>query len=379
MKINFAQVKASILDVKEDKRNECFNFGKDNAYPSLISFLVANSVTAKNCVDRVAKAIYGGSFGEAGLVIVNSRGQSLNEVLRVAGRQYGEQNNVFLQVGYDFDLNFKSIVVIPVNHARVGKADDKGYSGKIIVYNNWDKTEGGKIMKSKFRHVDVFNPSKEVVQRQVDLAGGFSEYYGQIIHIKKDDSAVYSLSDLHPVLGEAVVEINSQKFRVGGSEKGFLNTKIMAVQPFTDDNERRQFRKELNDVRGAENSSEVLVLEASQKTDDLKKQFVMEDLSSPYDDKLFEYSEDRAERNIVKAWSVPYILINPTHTGLGNSGEMVKEAKKELYESREEDRDQLEEVFVNIMSNFQTPLTGLKILNPFEELDKEIEEEEENK
>ena len=46
-----------------------------------------------------------------------------------------------------------------------------------------------------------------------------------------------------------------------------------------------------------------------------------------------------------------------------------------MFESREEDRDQLEEVFVMIMKKFQKPVQGLKIINPFEEVVEEAEEE----
>ena len=99
MKIHFNQVSNTILDVKKDVRTECFNFGKDNAFPSLIEALFNLSVTSKTCVDRVAKAIYGDSFGELGEVVVNSKGQALNEVWRIACREYAKHNNCFIQIG----------------------------------------------------------------------------------------------------------------------------------------------------------------------------------------------------------------------------------------------------------------------------------------
>lgn len=376
MKLHYNQVSNTILDIKKDKRNECFNFGKDNAEPSLIEALINISVTSKTCIDRVAKAIYGASFGSLGNVIVNSKGQTLNEVLRIAGREYAKHNNVFLQVTYDANLDFKAIVVVPVTYVRLGKDDDKGYSGKFIIYNNWDKSKGSKIMKESFVLVDRFNSSPSVIQTQIEAAGDITQYNGQMIHVKKDSAFVYSLSDLNSVLSEALLEMNSQTFRSNGSEKGFLNTKLLTTQPFSSDEDRREFRKELNGVRGANNSSEVVLLEASQQTDDLSKQIKLDDLSSPYNDKLFEYSDNQAEKNICKAFSVPLVLVSPSDNSMfGNSGEMLKEAKRQLFESREEDRDQLEEVFIMIMKKFQNPVTGLKIINPFEEAKDESKEE----
>jgi hypothetical protein len=370
MKLYYNQVSKTILDVKKDKRNECFNFGKDNAFPSLVEALINISVTSKTCIDRVAKAIYGNSFGKLGKVIVNSKGQTLNEVLRIAAREYAKHNNCYIQVSYDGNFDFKAIVVIPVTHVRVGKDDDKGYSGKFIVYDNWDKSKGSKIMSSSFTVIDRFNPKQKVIEKQIEAAGGdIGNYNGQLIHIKKDEAFVYSLTDLNPVLSEALIEGNSQTFRSRGSEKGFLNTKLLTTQPFASDDDRRDFKKELNGVRGADNSSEVVLLEASQQTDDLSKQIKIDDLSSPYNDKLFEYSDSQAEKNICKACGVPLILVNPSDNSMfGNSGEVLKEAKKQLFESREEDRDQLEEVFIMLMKKFQNPVEGIKILNPYEEV-----------
>lgn len=377
MKLLYSQVSNSILNVKKDLRTEVFNFGIDNAFPSMVEALINMSVTAKTCVDRVAKAIQGGNFGEAGKVVVNSKGESLNEVLRIACREYATHNNLYIHLGFDGNLDYKAINIIPVTTVRLGKDDDKGYSGKFILYDNWDKSKGKKIMSDSFEEVDRFNTTKGVVEGQVEAVESLQDYNGQLIHIKKDSAYVYSLTDLNPVLSEALLEANSQTFRSRGAEKGFLNTKILGIQPFKSDEERRSFKKEMNEVRGANNSSEVIVMEAAQQTEDLSKQIFIDDLSSPYNDKLFEYSDKQAEKNICKAFSVPLMLVNPSDNSLfGNSGEVLKEAKKQLFESRSEDRAQLEEAFVFIMENFTKPVSGLEIINPFEEIEEPTNTEE---
>lgn len=390
MKLHYNQVSDSILNIKIDKRKECYNFGSDNAYPSLIEALVLMSVTSKTCVDRVGKAIYGKSFGDQGKVIVNSKGQSLNEVLRIAARQYAKQNNCYLQITYDANLDIKAIVVIPVTDVRIKKADDRGYSGKFLVYNNWDRSKSKRITSASFELIDKYNPDKKVIEGQIRNSSEaknaneaaiediISDYSGQILHIKKDETYIYSLSDLNPVLSEALLEGNSQTFRSRGASKGFLNTKLLTVQPFKDEDDRKEFKKELNDVRGAENSSEVVLLEASQMNDDIEKQIKIDDLSGEYNDKLFEYSDKQAEKNITKAFTVPLILVSQTDNSLfGNSGEMLREAKVQLWESREEDRDQFEEVFASLMKLFQGNKkieSGLEVVNPYEDKLKKIDE-----
>lgn len=365
MNLVLNKVKKNILQVKLDKRTEVHNWGGDNAFPTLVETLINYSVSAKACVNKVAKAIYGKSFGKIGKAIVNAEGQTLNEVLRLAAREYATHNNLFLHVGYNGLLQIKSIKVIPVKYTRVGKSDDLGYSGKFIVYNNWDK-QNGKIDVEKFKVYNKYNPIKKVIESQIERAGSITNYKGQILHIHQDSNSVYSLSDLYPVQGEALLENNSSTFRLNGSEKGFLLNKLLITQPFDSDEAKRNFINTYKEMQGVNNTGDILLLEAGQVTDNLNNQLKLEDLSSNYNDKLFEYSDSQAEKNISKAYGVPLVLIDTSNDGLfGNSGEMLKQAKLQLWESKEEERDMIEEVFQKLMENYHEPLNGeLQIINP---------------
>lgn len=352
MKLSYTHIKDSILSVKKDKRKDIFLWGQDNLFPQLIEGLINQSVTSKNCVDKVAKAIYGKSFGEDGRIIVNKDGQSLNELLRIASYEYSKYNNIFIHVGYDGNLDIKSLKVIPSTNCRIGKDDDKGYSGKVVVYDNWDRSKG-RVESNKFKSYDRYNPIREVIEAQIAKAGNIMKYKGQILHIQKDSNVVYSLPDLNPVMQEALLENNSQTFRSRGADKGFLNTKLMVVQPFASDAERQEFRGTLDDLQGAENAGNVLLLESSYQSEDLGSQVRLEDLSSDYNDKLFQYSDQQAEKNISKAYGVPMVLIDTTNDGLfGNSGEMLREAKRQLWEAREEERLVIEETINILMSKW---------------------------
>jgi len=368
MKLSFTHIKNSILSIKKDKRKDVFNWGLDNLYPQLVEGLINQSVTSKLCVDKVAKAIYGKSFGDAGDIIVNRDGETLNEVLRLTARDYAKYNNVFLHIGYNGELEIKSIKLIPVTNVRTFKDDDTGYSGKYVVYNNWDKSKG-KIDEKGFKMYDRFNPIKKVIESQIEKAGNITKYKGQILHIQKESSTVYSLPDLNPVLSEALLEKNSATFRSRGAEKGFLNTKLMVVQPFSSDDERYDFKQALDDLQGPQNAGNVLLLEASNVSDDLDSQVKLEDLSSKYNDKLFEYSDVQARKNISLAFGVPLGLVDVSEASLfGNSGELLKQMKQMLWESKEEERDMLESAFNKLMKNYSEQITApLEIVSPFKD------------
>jgi hypothetical protein len=195
-------------------------------------------------------------------------------------------------------------------------------------------------------------------------------------HIQKKGAFTYSLSDLNPVMSEALLEHNSQIFRSVGALNGFLGVKVVVTQPFKDKGEKREFVETIQSLKGAKNTSSLVVFEATQQTDDLSKQINIQDLTSKYNDKLFEYSDTRSEKNISKAFTVPLILVSSSDKSVfGDSGALLKEAKIQLWESRKEVRNQFEEVFGYIMARFSEPVNDLKIINPYEEVTDEVTED----
>lgn len=369
MRLHFNDVANTILDIKKDTRTEVFNFGLDNAYPSLIDTLVHNSVTSKSCVDKVARSIYGKSFGEAGMIVINDRGQTLNEVLRIASREFAKYDNLYIWVGYNADFKIDQIKVVPTKYVRVGKDDDKGYSGKFIVYDNWDKTKHRRIMSEQFKIVDRYNPIKKVIESQIEKAGSIKEYRGQIMQIQRETYDVYSKSPLHAVMNDALLEYNASTFRSRGGEKGFLNAKLLITKPMGTDEERSQFKRGLENVQGAENSGRVFWMEVENTTDKIDEEFKLEDLTSDFDDELFRYSEEQARKNIALAFGVPLGLVDVSDSSLfGNSGALIKEMKKILWEAREEDRDMIEETFRKLLGKWKEPIENeLEIISPFED------------
>jgi len=377
MKIHFGDVQKSILDIKQDERTEVFNFGKDNAFPSLFNELGKLSVTSKTCIDKVAKAIYGGGLNVSQKFKVNSK-QTLNQAWRFASRQFARQNNVYLHVTYDLNFKPKSFTVIPVTHVRKGKADDKGYSGKYLVYDNWDKVKSSKIMSESFNVIDTFNPREDIVRGQIEEAGSITEYKGQILHINKEEDSVYGYSDLYPVLNDALNEVDGSVFKRKGSKSGYLNTKVMIVPKFADEDDKKAFKKELNNFKGAENAGDVVLLEADDDVEDVKKSLQVSDLTTPFNDKIFEYSEKTAEASICKAFGIPIIMVRPSEGVFGNNGTALYEARKQVYQDREEEREQLLSAFNSVLTIMAEPVI-VDVVNPYADEEEQNEVEDANK
>ncbi|MCG2611506.1 hypothetical protein LZZ90_08295 [Flavobacterium sp. SM15] len=354
------------LSIKYNQTDGIHNWGDDNAYPSLVKSIIGSSVTAKQCVDINSKYIYGKGFEFAkdNAPIVSKKGLNINQLLRITSREFSEQNNIFLHVNYNALFEVISVDLLPSTDVRIGKTDSKNYAGKYVVYNNWDKSKSKKTNKDDYTLIDRFNSNQSVIEAQVEAAGGWSKYKGQILHLTADFSDLYSLSDIDCVILDADSQYQSSVFKNGGLRKGFFGAKLFITKPFDDDNERDDFVKTIEDLKGAEDSSGVLHLEAENETDVLSEQLIIQNIDSNIDDKKFEYTDKSNKEVIIDAFDVHAILVNKSDNSIfGNSGELLKEAKLTQWEKKEEERNIICEAFKLIFNKFHQPINPTKNWN----------------
>ncbi|MEW5675563.1 hypothetical protein ABGT15_04560 [Flavobacterium enshiense] len=343
------------LSIKFNQTDGIHNWGDDNAYPSLVKSIIGSSVTAKQCVDINSKYIYGKGFEFAkdNAPIVSKKGLNINQLLRVTSREFSEQNNIFLHVNYNALFEVISVDLIPCTDGRIGKTDSTNYAGKYVVYNNWDKSKSKKVNKDEYTLIDRFNPNQTVIEAQVEAAGGWNKYKGQILHLTADFSDTYSLSDVDCVMSDADSQNQSGIFKNGGLRKGFFGAKLFITKPFDDEDQRDDFVKTIEDLKGAEDSAGVLLLESKSETDNLLEQLRIENIDSNIDDKKFEYTDRSTKENIIDAFDIPSILVNNSDNSIfGNSGELLKEAKLTHWEKKEEERNIIVDAFKLIFSKF---------------------------
>lgn len=351
------------LSIKYNTVDGIFNWGVDNAYPQLIKSIISSSVTAKQCVDLNAKYIYGKGFDfvtntvDKNSLIINKKGININQLLRIVSREYSEQNNLFLHINYNALYETISVDLITSEDVRIGKSDSTGYSGKFLVYDNWDKSKGKRIEKKDFNIIDKYNPNPKVIEAQVEAAGGWTKYKGQILHLTSDFSELYSLSDVDSVLYDADSEHQAALYKNSGLRKGFFGAKLFVTKPFNSDMERRDFENTIKDLKGSENSSGVLLLEANLESDNLAEHILIQNIDSNIDDNKFESTEQSSARNIRKAFGVPSILVEDSDNSIfGNSGELLLQAKQMHWENKSEERDIIVDAFQMLFSNFHKPI-----------------------
>lgn len=375
--------------IKFDKQLGVYHNGIDNNYPERVERIINGSATAKPSAKLFRKYITGKGFGDVlNAIIVNKNSNlSLRKFLAKLANSYAYHNGAFILVNYNLNFKIIDVDVLPFGHCRIGKKDDKNYNGKIIIYDNWDESNG-KVDKNKFIVIDVYNPKDDIIKSQIEKAGDINKYKGQVFFYNPDGT-IYPLAHIDNVLEDADSEKMSSIFKNTSLRKGFFGKKIVVTPPMIGEDlriedkflsdeqlslkraittERDNFRKSMQSFIGADNADGMLHLEMEFEGDDIDKTMKFIDVNTNINDKLFEYTEKSTANNIRKAFgNIPSILIENNESSVfGQSGEMLVQAKLFYQDQTEEDRDDLEtEVLNPLFSNFEDftmPAGGLRII-----------------
>ena len=361
--------------IKFDKRTDIYNNGDDNAYPTLIERIINSSVTAKSCAGVMANFMYCQGFEfennlrqsykqsnqkfDRRMISINKKGDTPNSLLRKACRKsISRQSGVFFSVQYNALYQKTSIDIVPFKYCRLGKKDSEDYHGKVIVYNNWDKENGTRIKKQDFNFIDVFNPNPKVIQAQVDAAGGWKNYKGQILFLNLDDNDTYPLSWIDPVLLDCDSESQASVYKNRGLRKGFFGKYIFGTKEFEKEEDYNDFNNDLKDFVGAENADSIMTIELRKGSENLDDEMIIKPIERNSEDGFFAHTETSSANNIRKAAAnIPPVLIDYVAGKLGGtSGAEFQEAQLFYQRQLEEERNDIEDTFETLFTNFYKPV-----------------------
>ena len=377
-------MKASVIDLSKEQRRTAsdkyrgFPFlanGLENTYPTLVELSVSGSVTARACAGVIADFIFGRGFAFEAMAreqaktsgvrfkkdafYVNDRRETPNDLLKKAARSIAIHKGVFVHVNYNQMYQKTSVQVLPYRNCRIGAKDSNDYRGKVLVYNNWDRVQVPKDIDKKVSVIDAYDPRAEVIEAQVQKAGGWEFYKGQVFFLNLDRNDSYPLAWADVVLNDCESESHSASYTLNGFKKGFFGTYLIATPPMKKDEEREDFRKQIKASVGVESEQSILHLETELISDDIEKQILIKPIESNVKADLFEYADKKTANNIRKAYgNVPPVLIDFVEGKLGNtSGESLKEARVFMQEQTQEERMDVQEMFEELFDGFYKELS----------------------
>lgn len=348
--------------------NGIFSRDSDNLYPLRIERIINNSPTAKRCANMMAKFIAGA--GVENEDIINHKGETLNDIIEQSAECIAEQYGVYFLVKYGVDADkisdkpiFKTASIEVLDYVRMAKSkhDDSGNSGKFYLLETDDKNSAFKKVGDKTRWFYPFNEKPNVILDQMrndcrltgvetpTMKDLIKHYRGQVFYLNLTPKYEYALPLVDSVYNDCDTEYRLSIYNNTQTRNGFLGqTVVVKYQNDMIDNERNReddFNEHLKNSLGAENSSNVLVVDVPMgTTDDLNKAFVVKQLEPQFDDKLFANLEKGLERKIMKAFNnIPEALVNGGNGALfGVNSETYEQMKRFYWEQNEKERAKLE-------------------------------------
>jgi len=149
------------------------------------------------------------------------------KLLRQIALSSAYYSGYYVRSQFDANLNVSGLQFEDFKHIRFGLKDSNDYSGKIVIYNNWDKSKSLKTDRKQYIVLDVWNRNQVVIKSQIQKAGGIKEYRGQVFFNFFDEYYIYPLSPIDPVMFDADTENQISKFKNGELRRGFFMKKII--------------------------------------------------------------------------------------------------------------------------------------------------------
>jgi hypothetical protein len=292
----------------------------------------------------------------------DSRGKKITmlSLLRDSAVSVSRHNGFYIHCNPTLDRRIKDAHLKPFKTVRFAIPDDRGYSAKMLVYDNWEKDNGKKYDKKKIKTFNVFNLEQKAFIEQIKKAGGIENYKGQIYFQYFDSEFFYPLSNYDEVYLDCDTEAQIALFKNRQIRNGFFKKTVMRVQPGGTDEEKDALVEDARATLGPDGDGLWIIEDELTEEGELSEStaFKMDQLDSNIDDKLFENWEKGLANNIRKsAKGAPAILLDYEENKLGTtSGEAIVQATNYYNAVTSDDRTAIEQSFEEIFKHFDNPV-----------------------
>lgn len=326
------------------------NYGEGNDFPQKVMQLVAASGTGSSCLEIYIKFIIGRGFSDVALydLIVNRNRMTMDAVLREAGSDLGRFNGFAIHVNYNMNFKISSISHVPFEHCRFQKMDKETRRfDKIAVHPDWTGQYADVIpfRKKDIHFIDIFNPDPAEIQRQVDEAGGWDNYKGQIFYYSGDGYLVYPT----PKYAAVLTDMRTEEGLANVTGRNVCSNFLMAgmiVEHYTreqDDQQLTALQQQILDFQGDDKAGNLLCVQV----DNIEEKPDFVPFSGQNYDKAFTATQSAVPDNIGRAFMQPPIL-RAKDVGANFGADLMKNAYN-LYNSiTSDERLVLEEAFTEI-------------------------------
>ena len=332
----------------------------DNAYPQRLRSYVEKSGTGTKCIRRFAKHIIGRGFVDKSFfgTIINNKGETADDLLRLSvERDFSHFKGVAWHIRYNANFQIIEVNYLNYDHCRLGLPDDFGNIAKIAVYDDWDR-KFYKILKTRqIKYYDTFNPSPKVIAEQVNNAGGWDKWQGQVFYTSIR-GIEYQKATFDAIINDLVADAGLSEFDVTSvmsdfsAKMTYSHPTVLGDTPTQNGYSERQNKlEELEEFTGPDGGRVFVIDNAQQGYDYLKPILV------PDTDKRYEQTNNRINNRIRTFFNIPPILVGEDISqGLG-SNDAMGNAFKFYNENTFDERYMVERIFQRVFSLWHTDIS----------------------
>ncbi|MFD2961620.1 MULTISPECIES: hypothetical protein [Olivibacter] len=333
-------------------------YDEDNLYPQRMDDILKASSTTFSCVRVYAKFIRGKGFKDTTFYksVINDEGLTCDKLLRKLSEDFAEYQGFVILVNYNALYQISELYFGPFENYRLG-LDETDHAGLIAEYFDWPRKIKNSIKKDDIKWYHPFNPDPVIIEKQVLAAGGWENYNGQIFYYSVDQNG-YPLCSFDPVLESVLAEVDSDRTTRNNLKNNFsAKTVYIRKGKFEDEDERQEFLGNLKTFVGPD-GSQIMMIETEGETgsggEDIDAPEIKE-IPSALNDKLFEYTDNKVMRKIMRNYLIPAILLSITDGGYFNQ-QQLQDATRYFNTITVDERILFEEVFRRLGQLFHTTI-----------------------
>lgn len=349
------------LKTRNDRIYHIQMYGEQNDYPQKVMEVVGASITGGACVEQYGRFLFGRGFRQRDFyqAVVNGRGDRADDVLDAVARDLATFGGFALHVNWNALYEVTSVAHVPFEWLRLGELDDDYNTDRIALHKDWGRrnTNLRRFRSQDIEWFDFFDPDHEAIREQVEKAGGWEQWNGQIYYYSRRGPKCYPL----PVFDSALTDMSSEE---GLSNMSYRNIRhnYMPAGMFIDHlngaNSKEQAderKKELAEFQGDTKAGRMLYcnLDEGEPAPEFKP------FESNNTDQKFKQADEKVPDRIGAAFCQPPIL-RAKDVGSNFGATAMKEAYDYYNSQTETERLTLERVMGDVFQH----MSGIGRMNP---------------
>lgn len=341
------------VDTWNDRAKHIQIFGENNDQPQRLVEVVDASVTGRACIDIYSKFIEGRGFADADFykLVTDTKGTTTDMLLKAVADDYARFGGFAIHVNYDGNYNVCTASHVPFEWLRFEELDENYKFARLAMHPDW----GRRYTKLRtFKPKDIvwfhfFNPLPEIVAREVEAAGGWNAYTGQILYYSNRGDKTYPI----PIYDAAVTDMSNEEglsnLTYRNVRHSFLPAGMLVDYDNMDVDEAQieEKKAQLREFQGDENAGKIMYTNV--RFGEQKPEFVP--FSTRDIDKDFEQAENKTPDIIGSAFTQPPIL-RAKDVGAHFGADLMRNAYDFYNSITEGERMEIERQFKRIFSRW---------------------------